>query len=630
MFSKNAMEEGTKFEFLRLKLADDFEIPDNNRSKVIFGYNGVGKTSIFRYIKEFKEDNRILFLDYIDERETFKKNKKKLIISANVNRINDLEIEVQSLKDRMNIKNSLSTNFNITNPTLAAIHGNKIKDAQKNIFNGFESSRDEIKTICDTLEGITPSVLIENNQILNEVNEVLEELSQYKNSIIFKSLVMLNDVVDTEDLFCPICESPYENIKDKINHRIEELNEAKSKLIENLKKSNITANEYNINKLIQSHSLLTSENLIADWMLCGGNINNFDAISNAYEEYIQKLEERNTLLAEAERMYRILKSNEIKIKNDISRYFSIATNKIAFKDETKTLTITLPRDVETYSTGEMNLLSFLIRIYEFIGSDKEILILDDPVSSLDIINHYKIVYEIVKAANSGKKIIILTHSIEMVNSINSQFSRDFDFYYIEETDKIHIQEIPRRDDGKNILTLDVLLSQDAEGIISALIEKENSVFNNDIHKLFHYDESFTMTNNPGLSNDYLVNMIAEFSPIENTNFIHNTYLKVIYIAALRVWIEYQMKILVETDDVLLYRFVNCPTLVNKVNVIFNFDGTPKVAIPESLTRDGLMCKKTMLNQGIHYQSQVMPFAYALNISLLDLNKEIVEIKEMFQ
>ena len=49
----------------------------------------------------------------------------------------------------------------------------------------------------------------------------------------------------------------------------------------------------------------------------------------------------------------------------------------------------------------------------------------------------------------------------------------------------------------------------------------------------------------------------------------------------------------------------------------------------NVTRTFLMSKKVMLNQNEHYQSQIIPFNYALNISLDELVNEINEIKERF-
>lgn len=630
MFSKANMQDGTKYDFLKLKLSNDFKIPDNDQSKVIFGYNGVGKTSIYRYIRDYKGDDRIAFLDYIDERENFIKIKKKITVSADVLGINVLNNEISIILKEMDIKKQLVSNFKITKIATAAIYGDKIKKAQKDSFEGFDCTSEEMELLSNTLGDIPPLFLHENRTALTDINEFIIETNEYKDSIIFKSLVTLNDVVSVEDTLCPICESNYPNIKSKINERMSELNNRKSLIIENLRNNNLQPTEDNVSKLLDTMNLLTSENLIADWMICNGSVQRYNDIENNYQLLTRKIGERNVLMLDADILYNSLKTSEDRIKGDISRYFSIEENKIVFNDTDKSLTITLPRDVVTYSTGEMNLLSFLIKIYEFIGSDKTILILDDPVSSLDIINHYKIVYEIVKAANTGKTIIILTHSIEMINAINSQYSRDFDFYYIDEDkNELNIQEIPRRDDGKNILTLDRLLANDPNEIIKALIEKETSPFSDDVHKIFHYDGSFSTPNYPLISNDFLSNMIDSYAALSNVSFIHNSYNKVIYIAAIRVWIEKEIRSLLSHSATLLAEFDTKHTLVSKITVLLRRDGTTSASIPAYLNREQLMGKKVMLNQGIHYQSQVMPFAYALNISLQELNTEILAIKNMF-
>ena len=46
-------------------------------------------------------------------------------------------------------------------------------------------------------------------------------------------------------------------------------------------------------------------------------------------------------------------------------------------------------------------------------------------------------------------------------------------------------------------------------------------------------------------------------------------------------------------------------------------------------RESFMMKKVMLNQSSHYKSQIIPFNFAMNISLDDLIREIDEIKNMF-
>jgi len=631
MFSKANMEDNTKYDFLKQKLSDEFHIPDNNRSKVIFGYNGIGKTSIYRYIRDHKEDTRITFLDYVDERNDFIKNKRKIQVTADVLSINALNVDIDNIKQTMGVSTNLGSNFGITSAAKAKDHVDIIKLAQKDIFSGFTLSRTQMKEICDSLGDIEPKILIDIREILDETVSFTDEITEYRDNVVYKSLVLLDQVVSNSDSLCPICDSNVDDIKSKITEKMTLLNDRKSLIIEKLKMNNINPTEENVEKLINTKRLLVSEDNIAEWMICNGDIDRFDLLQEKQAELANKIAERDRLITAVERLYQNLKISEEKIKRDISRYFKINLEDIVFDNEEKNLTINLPREVKTYSTGEMNLLSFLIRIYEFIGSEKSILILDDPVSSLDIINHYKIVYEIVKAADSGKILIILTHSIEMINALNSQYSRDFDYYYIDEDSEfIHIQEIPRRDIGKNLLTLDVLLDVDDYGIIAALIQKENLPYDNEIHKLFHYDGSFSMHEYPRISNDYFVDLIDSFVPLTNESFHINSYNKVIYIAALRVWVEKQIRDLIVNNSDLLDEFTGESTLVNKISVLLKRDGTCTAPIPENLSRSVLMSKKVMLNQGIHYQSQVMPFAYALNISLRELNQEIIEIRTFFE
>ena len=69
----------------------------------------------------------------------------------------------------------------------------------------------------------------------------------------------------------------------------------------------------------------------------------------------------------------------------------------------------------------------------------------------------------------------------------------------------------------------------------------------------------------------------------------------------------------------------------KISIIFNNKDYKKQITSEykQLTKKKLMQKKTMLNQNDHFDSQILPFYYALNISIDDLKNEIVEIKDMF-
>lgn len=46
------------------KLDDNFELDNSNRPKVIFGFNGIGKTTLYKTLKQSMNDS--LFIDYTE------------------------------------------------------------------------------------------------------------------------------------------------------------------------------------------------------------------------------------------------------------------------------------------------------------------------------------------------------------------------------------------------------------------------------------------------------------------------------------------------------------------------------------------------------------------------------------
>lgn len=629
MFSKQDIQGGNKYSFLKDKMADDFNIPDDGRSKIIFGYNGIGKTTIYRFIKEFKEDDRILFLDYIDERSSFERNKKKLLVSPNVNRINDLNKEIIEIKTLMSVKDTVKSVFGVTNGTIALSYGAKIVEAQKNdAFSSFTLTREEIVEITDSLGNVPADFIVSNYEILEEARTLQEEIDDYRDSYIYKALLSLSEIVRETDITCPICDSDVQNIDERIRTKMNDLRETNSRLVSVFKANNIPIDETTLNNVVDAFSRLNESDKRCDWMICNGQVDRFDMLLNQKRILEEKENQLADLEVQRDELYETLRANEVDIKNEVSNYFNIEPRNIRFSSAKKTLTISLPREVKTYSTGEMNFLAFIFRIYEFIGSDKQILVLDDPVSSLDIINHYKIAYKLVKTA-STKNVVILTHSIELLNTINSQYGDGFDFYYIEEANEVlMIHEIERVRSGENILALNRLLGRDDMGIINAMIHKENSDNTEDIHKLFHYSGSYSHPSYNTFDNEYLVSLIDNYEGYDCMGFLENAYNKVILIASIRVWVEKQMRLLI-SDLNMLSNFDEKYTITQKINYLFPRNGNNLVDLPNNFSREKLMTYKVMMNQGIHYQSQVMPFAYALNISIMDLNSEIHSIKELF-
>ena len=62
-----------------------------------------------------------------------------------------------------------------------------------------------------------------------------------------------------------------------------------------------------------------------------------------------------------------------------------------------------------YINGALNfnaLFTTLFKLYEFRINDSEVLIIDDPLTSYDMINQYKTLFEITNSVSENKKIIV--------------------------------------------------------------------------------------------------------------------------------------------------------------------------------------------------------------------------------
>ena len=208
-------------------------------------------------------------------------------------------------------------------------------------------------------------------------------------------------------------------------------------------------------------------------------------------------------------------NNIKKEEKDIKLYFEnrFDIEELKFDDNENKIIVKFKKSVDTYSEGEVHLIILLFKLYEFKIDDSNTLIIDDPLTSYDSINQYKTLFEIVNTASTEKKILIFTHNIEMINIINSQDSGTFRYQYIEKyLEKLYLKNIDINATG-SILSLSNLLNLDNEKYLRLLIEREKEE-NDEYHKVFHYDNSYTLQDNEfnGLTNEYFVNLIDKFDP----------------------------------------------------------------------------------------------------------------------
>lgn len=74
-----------------------------------------------------------------------------------------------------------------------------------------------------------------------------------------------------------------------------------------------------------------------------------------------------------------------------------------------------------FSTGEQNFISLYLELLLAKNSGKDIIVLDDPISSFDSIYKNKIIYSVLSMLNdSNKNIILLTHNLDAVRLMQHQ------------------------------------------------------------------------------------------------------------------------------------------------------------------------------------------------------------------
>ena len=159
-----------------------------------------------------------------------------------------------------------------------------------------------------------------------------------------------------------------------------------------------------------------------------------------------------------------------------------------------------------------------------------------------------------------------------------------------------------------------------------LIEREDDLQAPE-NLVFHYDRSYFLEyENVNLTNEYFVSLIDNLDNnfVYNKSFEQNAIDKIFYMTAIRIWIEEKFYQNNPNDNSL-----NGKTFGEKIGYMFPKNGQTRWKGSSSVTRKYLMSKKIMINQHNHYKSQILPFNYALNITLDELKNEILDIKNHF-
>ena len=615
-----------------LNFDSNFSINLGTKIKIILGPNGTGKSSLYKNIKQRHSD--YAFIDYEDIEDSIIGKKENIEIGASIVELTNKITEKQSLLDSIDIKGNLK-NVGITSSATAKTISNNMDNIRKNPELAIQQFNDE-NLNCIFQMSVDNQVFFRTNaKEFIEIGELQMEIEQLKENYLKKVLEGINNFLDNNSCVCPICgHTAEEPIKNIVNRKISEIREIENEIIKNYQNTHLDLKaEEIIENLNSIKDVITENNItiqnVENYCLCGGDSNKATLIMTSKQTLLDINTRISELEIEKEEFYNNLKLHKEDVISTFKLQFAVEETNISFDDIEKTIKIRLPRKVETYSTGEINLMTFIICILEFVSSDKTTLIIDDPLSSYDIPNQYRIIYEIASSKKADKNILIFTHNVDTINIANSQYNAIFEYEIIEKKNNTLFLNSLSYTTTANVLSFEELINNIDNtylhfDYLKLLLDKDSWSETDDSHLIFHYDSPFNKTiNGVNYTNDYLVNLIDTFTPstFQNESYLNNTANKIIYNAAIRAWIEKQFYDNLNGDANLTGKLFG-----EKVRYVFSgnrWTGSTKV------TKEYLMSKKVMLNQQVHSKSQKMPFYFSLNLIFDDITKEIIDIKNHF-
>ena len=355
---------------------------DSEKNFIIFGSNGLGKTTIYRNLK-----NKYPYFDYLDYEETkdlFKKNKSKIEISLGINKLEDLLAQKEKIAKDLSIQTFLKKK-NITSKRRAKDISVELekKYAEKEIskIELEEKEFKEIQKIDRYLEYVLP-----NFKSIQKINDISSELEVVDKNYLRQALLLLDKNMDNDASICPVCGSHVVNLKQLVHQRIEQLSQIRNECLNRFveKYGSQLSNESISDEflmIMDAVKNITEENLV-NYFVVDGNVDTIKRINETLVKKDEISKEYNECLRKQTELFYSL----IQQKDMYTDYLQDNFNATVDFDKTKKVVeIKLERNVDTYSTGEINLILFITKLFSFLGSEKELLIIDDPISSYDLV-----------------------------------------------------------------------------------------------------------------------------------------------------------------------------------------------------------------------------------------------------
>lgn len=617
---------------------------DLTKSSIIWAPNGVGKTSIYKHLQA-NLGNQVTFVDCEDYKSGILKARKTITIGADIASLQEAKEKRAGLVGKFDLPGSLKQ-YGLSS---AAKIGEVIpsrKNCKKEEISIIENyNPDTAKEFFSAVHPEDTAFYVANASTIKKATLLANEISEIKNGVIQEAMARLDSVLDDRDNSCPICGTRIDGIKEHIRKRKDSLSSTKSTLLTEYQRKHpeisLEQAVERVDSLIEASrdESKTSDDHVLAVILSRGNESRAEELDVIARDTKRISEEIKKLEAKRDSFFSALENRKDQIKDFFCTRYDVDPKNVKFLKEQGAVEVTLPRNAETYSTGEINLMVLIVGINAYIANDSKALIIDDPLSSFDLANQYVIMFELVKMVREeNRPITVLTHNMNCINIADSQAIGTFQYQYLERVGKsIFLTDInvPRTSKGRR-LSPEVFIRQAESSTNQAtaaalpylheITEREGD---SEESQLFHYDSAFELTGVHGtLTNQYLVDLIDQKNDQEiQPTFIDMCIEKMILFVALRVWVEKRLMEGVTEDE---SKNLQGKLLGEKINYIFPRGGKPsRWNGSPAVNRSFLCSKKTMMNQHAHLTAQSMPFEFALNLSRADIDAEIQEFKTKF-
>ncbi len=679
----------------------------------IYAPNGVGKSSLAKALKneikseyeyeyngniytEKSNDNPIIVIDDFFFRNIASRENEKIsdyILGSQINKELELKEKIDNiiegvkgsviayLKDVYGIKSKNSNLCNLVDDEnfkkfISALANNRDKgkdyDAEKILkaVNGFNVN--DNMTLEEDKFYYVKTNLEANNSIIKDIIEF--DTSNFNKIEQFKKIDIDSDAIKILEKHKGITTCIFEESHKLPNGIKEQLEKNRETIV-----SQLTPKQKEITKKILELNNNDPFNIkeIFNSAFEKGNIEGIESLIKEFKSYVLSIKNEickyifkllkesqlNELYFELKELIdkkvELTEEDEILLKNIIENClnkevkFERDNNKNIIFKLNDTDVIGKSRQELPLSTGEQNFISLYFELLAAKNSTKEIVIIDDPISSFDSIYKNKIVYAIIKVLEK-KNTIILTHNINTIKLMQHQYKNCFNLYLLnnendEENGFIKVER--RLNNSENYRDLDLMLEiknviqlfkensflndvKNKEQFILSLIPFMRSYFNlipqkeehyKKLCKLMHgYESQIIDINNEYqecfgqnvIGNNYNVSINDILQTEVSTEIVDREKYPVLNRALYHSLNYLKIRLMVENT---LYN-----TDLNKIDKNKNYQLHQIISIylkDNYILKAILISKKTLLNEFNHFEYDMCLFMPSLDISNSKLKEE---------